>query len=281
MFVANDAILHEVTTCQRIAHEWGERNDVKFDPDKETKTILGLHEEMLTFRLLGTTFDTRLRMEHEIGEICIRARWKTKSILRLKGFYPTHQLLQLLKTHVLPILEWNCATFYHATPTVLSQIDKIYERFLSEMSLSTRDAFVDFGLCHVAPRRDISMLGLLWKVATGNCHPMMWTLFPRAATVSTPQTRLQHQRHTLQLMERYFLQHNALCRRSIFGLVSTFNLLPPAVVHASNVSIFQKHLTKIVRNACLEGADGWKNVLSANSTVQPLARMETFLRWSQ
>ena len=51
--------------------------------------------------------------------------------------------------------------------------------FAREIGLSEDVAFMEFNVAPLGLRRDIGMLGLLFKIATGQAHPAFSDLFPR------------------------------------------------------------------------------------------------------
>ena len=72
--VPNEAILFELRQCQAACHDWGRRNQVSFDSDKEEFAVL--HKVANCgpdFRLLGTHVDTRLSMNLNIEKIIAKA----------------------------------------------------------------------------------------------------------------------------------------------------------------------------------------------------------------
>ena len=70
------------------------------------------------------------------------------------------------------------------------------------------------------------------------------------------------QRHNRQFYEREF--HTDVFRRSVFGLVALYNLLPQALIDIPNVRDFQKRLQDVVLQAAIRGFDGWQGILSGS-----------------
>ena len=275
--VPNATVVDEMLEVQRELHEWGDENMVRFDGHKEKIVVIcAEHCDVECFRLLGVLFDNRLCMNACIDDIAGRARAKMKSILRLRSVLPVKGLIALYKAHVLPIVEWNCCTYYHVAPSVVSSIDGVYGSFAFQLGLSKEHLFLDGCLAPPRLRRDVAMLGLLWKVATGCAHSSLVALFPRAGP-KTHDTRMGTSKHELQLFERAFLARNATYHRSVFGLVHVFNLLPKEVVHVGNVSLFQSKLTRIARNACKERVANWSCVFSpSHNWWEDVGRMRMF-----
>ena len=99
-----------------------------------------------SFHVLGVTFDLKLTMAEECEEVGRRADWKLTTLLRLRRFYDTASLVQLYKSHVLPILEFPTPAIYHATHTALSHLDRVQKRFLREVGFTAEDALLSFRL---------------------------------------------------------------------------------------------------------------------------------------
>ena len=147
---------------------------------------------------------------------------------------------------------------------MLSPLDRVQNRFLREMDLNEKEAFLEYNLAPLGLRRDIAMLGLIFKSVEGNAHPNLIALFPPAGPEarSEHRTRLARRRHSRQLHDRCDGQHQELMNRSIFGLVKVFNLLPQEVVDAPSVGVFQSRLTERARSLCRAGHPGWALHLS-------------------
>ena len=76
--------------------------------------------------------------------------------------------------------------------------------------------------------------------------------------------------HTKQIydhMPEYKFRRVMFCR-SLFGMVTIYNLLPQYVVDCPTVSLFQKELTKIAKARCLNGVADWH--LSFSTSVHVL-----------
>ena len=65
------------------------------------------------FRMLGVLWDTKLSMQAECEEVGKRAFAKVRSLLKLRRYYSTAQLVAQYKTHVLPALEFPIPAVYH------------------------------------------------------------------------------------------------------------------------------------------------------------------------
>ena len=62
---------------------------------------------------------------------------------------------------------------HHATPFLLSALDRVQEGFLEALDLDEEDAFTDHNLAPLRLRRDIAMLGFLRRFAHGK-SPSAW-----------------------------------------------------------------------------------------------------------
>ena len=135
--------------------------------------------------------------------------------------------------------------------------------FLHAVGVSVSDAFLNFNLAPLNLRRDIAMLGLLQKCATGSAHPDLCKLFPMSSSVPHRHgTRLQNQRHDKQLEERCDGRHSDQMARSLFGLVRVYNRLPQHIVDSKDVSTFQTALTEAARKQCRDNSRNWCNIFS-------------------
>ena len=133
--------------------------------------------------------------------------------------------------------------------------------------MTPHDALLHHNFAPPILRRDIAMLGLLHKVTLRTCHPDLLNLFPLStATPHTHATRLSTQRHSKQLHDRCDGSHSELTARSLFGLVTVYNLLPQHLVDAPTVRNFQTLLTNAAKQQCLGNANNWTTLYSPRHT---------------
>ena len=135
---------------------------------------------------------------------------------------------------------------FHAAASKLERLDTVQTSFLRDLEISETQAYIEFNLAPLRLRRDIGMLGVLYKICHGTAHADFDLLFPRAPTCGTQgyDTRARRRRHDLQFVD--FCNGTQLCQfqRSLFGIVKVWNTLPYAFVHATSVSAFQSMLTR-------------------------------------
>ena len=249
----NETIRDDLRSTQTQAHTWGALHRVTFDETKEHFAILHhVHGEGEPFRLLGPILDCKLTMKEAVDDIAKRARPKLYALLRSRQYYGTAELVLQFKSHILPILECGTAAIYHASDTILKQLDGIQAHFFRDLGLSENEAFTRFNLAPLCFRRDVAMLGLLHKCTLGIAHESLRTILPAAPFQHqrSHQTRLASGRHNKQLLERCFDKHLDMLKRSVFGLTRIYNLLPQFVVDAETLKSFQARLTKAAHLQC-------------------------------
>jgi len=210
------------------------------------------------FKLLGVTVDVRLIMASAVSAINKKARPKLRALLRTMPYYTRSQLVQSYKAHVLSILEGATGAIYHASLTVLQPLDQTQGRFVRHVGLNERSAFLDYNLAPLGLRRDIAMLGLVYRCAHGQAHEPLCKLFPRSTVARHVHgTRLASALHTVQIEETWESVHLDTARRSLLGLARVWNLLPTDVVQKPSVSSFQSALTNMARHLCKDGYPRW------------------------
>ena len=197
-------------------------------------------------KVLGIDFDTALLMHDACHEIAVEAGWRLKTLLRTRRFHNTREMMNLYKAQILSFIESRTVGIHHASPSVLQCVDRVQRRFLREMGISDRESLFDWKLAPLASRRAIAMLGLLYRVAKGTVPESLRQLFQRDGRerVGIPsRTHAASLRHPLQFLEFVAIGgHNEVFRRSCFGLVTVWNMLPVDVVHAKSVESFPKAL---------------------------------------
>ena len=84
-------------------------------------------------------------------------------LVRSRQYFTVGQLLVLYKSHVLGYVKYRTSALYHASASVLAPLDKLQERVLRELGLSDEEALEDFRLAPLGSRRDIAMLGVVFR----------------------------------------------------------------------------------------------------------------------
>ena len=67
-----------------------------------------------SFKLLGVTFDCKLRMDMTVRDVVSQASWKLTTILRARRFHDVPQLTHMYKSKVLSFVEYHTPAVYHA-----------------------------------------------------------------------------------------------------------------------------------------------------------------------
>ncbi len=246
---SNEDALKEVKACQEELHKWGRANKVIFDSGKESLHLLHrTRGHGGNFTILGVEFDTGLYMHCACHNIATEAGWRLKTLLRTRRFHTTAEMVKLYKSQILTFIESRTEGIHHAAPSVLQCVDRVRRRFLREMRISEFDALMCWKLAPLQCRRAIAMLGLLYKVATGKAPPPLQDLFTRVDKApNTSCTRTAIRRHKLQFSEFGSIGgHTETFRRSCFGLVTVWNMLPPSAVHCGSIKLFQRKLQAAV-----------------------------------
>lgn len=257
--VSDASILEELATCQRSVHRWGVENRVEFDPKKEEMKILHVRRcHGSSFKFLGPIVDTKLVMDDEVRRIRNKTRPKVKAILRTRPYYTVEALVGQYKAHVLPLLESSIGAIYHASKTQLDRIDSVQRAFLHGIETAEDAAFLRFNLAPSQLRRDIAILGLLFKIAKGKSHPDFELLFPRDVRARNWHTRANESSHDMRLVDICNGNQSDLINRSIFGAVRVFNRLPSFLLEVESVQGFQRLLTERVRHFCRQGFNNWQ-----------------------
>ncbi len=259
----------ELRGAQKELHLWGNANSVVFDPAKESFQLL--HRSLYLgddFRILGVLFDSQLLMYSATRVVATEAGWRLQKLLRARRYYTTPELMHSYKAQVLSYIESSTPGLYHAAPSVLSKVDRVQRRLLRELGLTEVEGLLRYRLAPLPSRRDMSMLGMLHKVALGIAPPQLAALFPvKGVVVEDWQVRrLRYWRplHTRQLStpaDQYSSQRMQL---SLFGLVRCYNLLPQRAVDHKTVQGFQRCLQEALKvyATSAEASTDWQDLYS-------------------
>ena len=231
-----------------------------FDPKKESFHVLArTGGEGGNAELLGVNFDTGLTMADAVHDTVHQVSWKLRTLQRSRRFHTDRELVNVYKSRVLGYLEYRTPAVYHATSTTLQPLDKVQDRFLRDAGLSQLEALMHFNLAPLSARRDTAMLGLVHRAVLRKGPKHFQKLFVLQRAARTYYTRLEsrRQRHGRQLMAPRQTTHLNCVRRSAFGLVAVYNLLPAKVVHKETVKDFQAALQELLKERACQGCDDW------------------------
>ena len=138
-------------------------------------------------------------------------------------------------------------------------------RFLENVSLDPRGAFVTYNLAPLSARRDIANLGVVYRAVLRRGPKKLWPFFTLDNTSRRSSPRFSF--HRYQVSDRYRELHRDYINRSTLGYISIFNILPDAcfVMEGEQLPIsvkaFQQNLTKLLRLVC-RNDDGWQKLFS-------------------
>ncbi len=114
------------------------------------------------------------------------------------------------------------------------------------MGVDEVTALIKFHLAPIATRRDIAMLGLLFKIASGIAPATISQLFrPFAGSLISHGFRTSDVIHSKALMDPVEPSHPVIIKRSIFGLIRVYNLLPQATVDHKSTKTVPKGFTEL------------------------------------
>jgi hypothetical protein len=222
--------LASIDLVQQELHTWGAANQVTFDPAKESKHVLSLSEPFGDdFKLLGVIFDNRLDMDVAVKTLAGKVRWKIQMLLRSKRSFNVEDMMVQYKQQILSFIEFRTGAIYHASATVLRQLDDQQYRFLRELGITPEAALHDFNLAPLRMRRDIAMLGVLHRAALREGPPHFQEFFSRRPGSLRLVDPLEGQSPSMRM------------RRSIWGLVKVYNCVG-GTLQCESVKDFQRHL---------------------------------------
>ena len=154
---------------------------------------------------------------------------------------------------------------YHAPPFFLLNLDRVQQQLLDELGLTAAEALLHYNLAPLTTRRDISMLGLLHRAATGLAPHALQDVLPlQGSTAGGNFSRgwaFAGSRHNRQLQDYVDGTHSRILERSAYGLVYSYNSLPQTVVDARSLTTFQRRLQNAVKRSCRMNVANWNTLL--------------------
>ena len=166
--VKNAGIVQVAKKCQDRLHEWGRANQTEFDPSKESITILSRQDPFGTgFQIFNIFFDPGLYMDEAISNLCDKASWKLRTLLRTNRFFGTIQMVNLYKSKVLGYIEGKTSAIYHTASSLRLRVHKIQTHFIKCAGVTEVDALCKFRLAPLSARCDMAMLAIIHRSIIG------------------------------------------------------------------------------------------------------------------
>ena len=110
-------------------------------------------------------------------QFAAEAGQRLHKIVRLQRYYSKGGLVTQYKSEVLSCLQSFAPTIYHASRSSLALLDSIQNQFLTTLDLTAEVALVEHNLAPLNVRRDIAVLGLLYRLAHGRAPKPLQELF--------------------------------------------------------------------------------------------------------
>ena len=140
-------------------------------------------------------------------------------------------------------------------------------RFLHQLGVDEMSAFMSFNLAPLRVRRDIAMLRVIHRAALRLGPLQLWKFF--CVDPSASRRGGRSVRHSRQLVECPCGRDLDLeiMRRSAFGMIRVYNLLPKCTIAKSDLKSFQRGLTDLVRDRAVASDCQWKVLLSCRHPI--------------
>ena len=182
-------------------------------------------------------------------------------------------LVTQFKARILGYIEYRTPAVYHANATTLTQIDKLFEKFLRGIGLTKIEALRDYNLAPLNSRRDIAMLGAIHRAVLGQGPEQLRKYFILVEG-RHPTGRNSLRRHGKQIATFRSGTFLETTTHSILGLVDIYNLLPPAMVDTDNVHTFQAKLQALMKAQTATNGE-WELMFSPRRPLHshPLRRL--------
>ena len=117
---------------------------------------------------------------------------------------------------------------------MLYPIDRILDRFLHQLNITSMDALLHFNLAPLRTRRCIAMLAVIHRAVLGLGPDHFRAFFIHSTTVP----RYIRHWHFHHLEDFCDVVRPDYFTRSIFGMISVYNWLPEFVVLAPTIKLF-------------------------------------------
>jgi exonuclease III len=247
--VDDDVILEDLRKCQQATHDWGKRQGILFDPNKESFCIIGGSKSIDPFKFIGITFDSELKMDKHCDIVAAKFAARTKSLLRSSATIGRLPTMIAYKAYCRPLAEYSICSFSHANKTNLSKIDAVQRHFIRAAGVGYIQSL------HV--RRNVSELGLIRRAALKETPDLICDLLPAASPPAHRyRTRNISNAHNMQIQLVQANSDTTAYRRSfLVRAVKQFNNLAADIVavecsdQKTDRSSFSRKMTKLLEES--------------------------------
>ena len=185
-----------------------------------------------------------------------------QEILRAQKYLDTPSAVIQFKSRILSYVEHRTAAIYHADSIVLEPVDRQYDRFISAMNLTRKDALFSFSLAPLSSRRDMAMLGVIHRSILGKGPSQIRRYFELEGASNHPSGRATLRRHNQQIRTYRKGKFLETTSKSILGLIDIYNLLPQEFIDSEDVHSFQTKLQGLLKEEVHRGRRGWESMFS-------------------
>ena len=204
-------------------------------------------------------------MREAVHTFASEAGWRLRTLLRTRRYYDVSTMIRLYKAHILSYVEGATPALFHAAPAVMRPLDAIQEHFLEQLGIDDETALTKYGLAPLSMRRDIAMLGLLFKISCKLAPSPLQELFKAYGQSSLVAHGFKAPVvfHGKALHDPVEAGHPIIIKRSIFGLIRVFNRLPASAVETRSPKQFQRWLQQSAKSAVVQRRQNWQRMFSA------------------
>ena len=248
---------------QKNAHQWGKLNRATFEKTKESfLTISYTKSKGEPFRLLGPIIDPKLKIDVAIEAIRNKAMPRLQAIIAAVKELGQKAATQLYKSQVRSVLECFTPAIYHAEKGFLNRIDDVQNKFFAFLQITQEESILNYNMAPLPMRRDMAMLGLLFRIARKEAPTPFQKLFRKVGKPTEEEKQnmfweiVQQTSHTmtriigsheLTLDENYKITNNRETK-SLWGLVRVFNCIPIGIIEReTKVQRFQTKLSDFAK----------------------------------
>ena len=241
----------------KIVSSWFEGNHLKINDIKTQAMVIGSSEYEYNFklddssikltdtlRILGVTFDRKLKLKAHIAEQTKRACAKASALRRLRRFIPQEVMIRLYKAYVLPHLEYCGPLLLGIGKVEAKKLEDTNYYILRTILGLSKSLTYEYILKHYAnigtltERRYVQSLKLVYK-SVNNLGPAYINELFKFKLVKYNlrgmSTRLQQPKFNLEWLHKSFS----------YIACTLWNNLPVKIRESKDVLSFNKSVTKL------------------------------------
>ena len=260
-YVCEGNVNNIIFTLENVASKlflWIKQNYLKANPDKshlllsdKEDRIIKIQSDIIqntnSIKLLGINFDSDLKFNTHVTNICKKASQKVHALARISGFMSQNKLIIVMKAFILSQFNYCPLVWMFYSKEVNNRINHIHERALRIAYRDTGSTFKELlvrdGSVTIHHRNLQILVTEIFKFLKGISPKIMEDVFKVSERIYNLRSDVSFTTNNISTMNYGQQSISYLAPR-------IWNLVPKDIKESANVAIFKSKIKRWVPNKC-------------------------------